>query len=135
MGSRCDNVEGIIHEEPNIAEEQQGNTAERELETPELHVRTNRVAEWLKEHKFADVNDKKKIYCFGGASYPIHVAAKAGDAAIVSSLLEGRADFKAKNYRGRTAMEVAQYKNHGEVVILLQAAAYPMPSTEPIFIS
>jgi len=100
--------------------------SEDEVEETKKKVRAEKAAGWLKHHKFAHVNEKKKSHVFGGSSYPLHIAADDGDTDLVRGLLEARADHTTKNWMGKTPIEIAQYKNYGVVVLYLQAAAHPL---------
>jgi|ERR1712137_679577 len=97
-----------------------------EVEAAKKRARAEKVDKWLKHHNFTHANDKKKATVFGGSSYPLHTAADDGDKEIVRGLLEARADHATKNWMGKTAIEIAQYKNYGAVVVYLQAAAYSL---------
>jgi len=111
-------------------EEARQNQAEqeaREKEEAETRERNDKVIEWMKEHGYRDINEKKKKSLFGGSVYPILQAVEACDVNIVKGLLEMKADHTVKNAMGNTPVKIAQSKNYGSVVILLQAAAHPPP--------
>merc|ERR1712113_1032154 len=88
--------------------------AERRAEEKHLAQQRERkavVASFLEEHGFQGINSQKKKLL--KTSYPIHKAAKVGNAQLVQMLLMEGADPDQKNSRGETAAEVAQKKNSG----------------------
>merc|ERR1712137_583837 len=101
---------------------EQAEAAEREAkEAGEKAARIHQVSEWLKKHKFASHSDKKASCC--ASTYPIHVAAEAGEVDIVRGLLECKADPIQKNSKGSTAAQLAVLRKHADVIRLLQAPA------------
>lgn len=97
--------------------------AERELrerEEAERSARNQKVQEWLKQHKYNEVTALKKAKCCGVSNSPLHTAADAGDVEIVQGLLEAKADPEAKNSSGKTALQLAELKNHSNVVVMLK---------------
>merc|ERR1712151_1359966 len=67
------------------------------------------VSAFLKEHGYNAVTKPKKTML--KTKYPIHTAAKTGDARIVAALIEEGADPAQKNSGGQTAAQVAQQKD------------------------
>merc|ERR1711997_1209261 len=82
------------------------------------------VAAFLKEHGYCEVAMPKRTML--KTKYPIHTAAKTGDAKIVAALLEEGANPTQKNSVGQTAAQVAQQKNkkgsHANVLRSLSGA-------------
>merc|ERR1712012_540507 len=82
------------------------------------------VAAFLKQHDYNDVAAPKRTML--KTKYPIHTAAKTGDAKIVAALLEEGANPAQKNSSGQTAAQVAQQKNkngsHANVLRVLGGA-------------
>mmetsp|Transcript_40250 Transcript_40250/g.93227 ORF Transcript_40250/g.93227 Transcript_40250/m.93227 type:complete len:184 (+) Transcript_40250:59-610(+) len=88
------------------------------------------ISQFLKENKFgSDVSEPKVICCMlmKEAIYPIHVAAKLGDAQMIRLLLKAGADRKQKTSQGRTAAEIAveadNFGSHREVLELVSGKA------------
>jgi len=82
------------------------------------------VGAFLKEHGYSDVAAPRRT--MRKTKYPIHSAAKAGDAKIVAALLEEGANPAQKTSAGQTALQVAQQKNkkgsHANVLLVLGGA-------------
>eukprot|EP00406_Dinophysis_acuminata_P077456 CAMPEP_0179241058 /NCGR_PEP_ID=MMETSP0797-20121207/16296_1 /TAXON_ID=47934 /ORGANISM="Dinophysis acuminata, Strain DAEP01" /LENGTH=180 /DNA_ID=CAMNT_0020948431 /DNA_START=130 /DNA_END=672 /DNA_ORIENTATION=+ len=82
------------------------------------------VGAFLKEHGYTDVAAPRRT--MRKTKYPIHSAAKAGDAKIVAALLEEGANPAQKTSAGQTALQVAQQKNkkgsHANVLLVLGGA-------------
>lgn len=70
---------------------------------------------YLIKHGFKDddVNSKKRIRWGTAYTYPIHMAAKTLDEAMVRTLLKLGADVKATDSSGRTASECLQMRLSG----------------------
>merc|ERR1712176_1570269 len=95
--------------------------AERELKEAAEKAereRAQKVQDWLKSNKFASPNDKKSANCACATTYPIHEAAAHGQVDIVRGLLEAKADATQTNNKKLTALQLAELKNHAEVVAL-----------------
>merc|ERR1712060_123672 len=76
----------------------------------EARQRKSEVAAFLSEHKFkGGAGDPKKSVF--KTNYPLHKAAKRGNAAMVTMLLQEGASASQKNSWGKTAAEVAQAVN------------------------
>merc|ERR1712039_902066 len=76
----------------------------------EVRRRKSEVSAFLSEHKFkGGAGDPKKSLF--KTNYPLHKAAKRGNAAMVIMLLQEGASALQKNARGKTAAEVAQLVN------------------------
>merc|ERR1712203_616183 len=81
-----------------------------EAEEAEARRRKSEVAAFLFEHKFkGGAGDPKKS--FFKTNYPLQKAAKRGNAAMVTMLLQEGANALQKNSSGKTAAEVAQGVN------------------------
>merc|ERR1712007_606 len=93
--------------------------AERELKEAAQKERAQKVQDWLKSNKFAGPNDKKSANCACASTYPIHEAATQGLVDIVRGLLEAKANANQTNNKKLTALQLAELKNHAEVVALL----------------
>eukprot|EP00747_Dinoflagellata_sp_TGD_P220239 gnl/TRDRNA2_/TRDRNA2_92239_c0_seq1.p1 gnl/TRDRNA2_/TRDRNA2_92239_c0~~gnl/TRDRNA2_/TRDRNA2_92239_c0_seq1.p1 ORF type:complete len:295 (-),score=66.87 gnl/TRDRNA2_/TRDRNA2_92239_c0_seq1:30-863(-) len=89
-----------------------------------LREREARVASFLAEHKFSSVCGKR--WKLMAVTYPLHTAAKKGDAEIATDLLQSGADPMQKDSAGKTAAQVAQRCNrkgsHAAVLRVLGAA-------------
>lgn len=57
-----------------------------------------------------------------GRGTPLHYAAEYGNAELVKLLLEAKADPTAKDWRGKTPLDLAKESNHKEVVKMLESA-------------
>lgn len=79
------------------------------------------VQAFLKEHGYAGPAASKRTLM--KTTYPLHEAAKRGDAKMVTMLLEEGASQKQQNSRGKTALQRAQQADrkgsHAEVIRLL----------------
>merc|ERR1712039_936046 len=72
----------------------------------EVRRRKSEVAAFLLEHKFkGGAGDPKKSLF--KTNYPLHKAAKRGNAAMVTMLLQEGASALQKNSSGKTAAEIA----------------------------
>lgn len=68
--------------------------------------RRERLGAFLKEHGFRGVNSRRSW--LWRHTYPLHVAAKQGDAELVGILLEAGAYRHQKDSKGRTARQLAK---------------------------
>jgi len=66
----------------------------------------------------ADVNRHAGL----GAGTSLHLAAQAGNVALVKLLLEAKADPTAKEWKGKTPLDLAKERKHPDVVKLLEVA-------------
>jgi ankyrin repeat protein len=53
---------------------------------------------------------------------PLHYAAKYGNVELAKMLLNAKADPRAKDWRGKTALDLAKESNHQEIVKILESA-------------
>jgi len=120
-------------EERALAEERRQAQAERErAEAAEVEARkrTVEVTKFLKDNGFAKGTAGPKKFLMR-TTYPLHAAAKSGDAAMVEMLLLEGAHPAQKNSAGKTAMEVAisanKQNSHAGV---LRALANPAPQRQ-----
>merc|ERR1712060_531815 len=88
----------------------------------EVRRRKSEVSAFLLEHKFKGGAGDPKKWLFK-TNYPLQKAAKRGNAAMVTMLLQEGASAWQKNSSGKTAAEVAQGVNkqnsHAEVLRVL----------------
>jgi len=90
--------------------EQRAEQERQEREVAEARARKSAVAAFLKEHGFkGGVSDAKKSMM--STTYPLHTAAKAGNARMVEMLLKEGASVAQKNSSGKTAAQVAEKSN------------------------
>jgi len=93
--------------------------------TAEERQRKALVRAFLKEHGFRSVLSSKRVLVFRGRGasfryegkekvYPIHVAAKQGNAALVEMLVLDGAQSTKKTSLGKTAMQIAQEFNKND---------------------
>jgi len=120
-------------EERALAEERRRAQAERErAEAAEVEARkrTVEVTKFLKDNGFAKGTAGPKKFLMR-TTYPLHAAAKSGNAAMVEMLLLEGAHPAQKNSAGKTAMEVAisanKQNSHAGV---LRALASPAPQRQ-----
>jgi len=89
------------------------------------NFRKKQVSIFLKKEGFTDVNARKRSLL--SSTYPLHKAAEAGNAKLVSMLLAEGANPAQKNSSGRTAAQVAFKQNksgsHSKVISLLQTSS------------
>mmetsp|Transcript_73857 Transcript_73857/g.173281 ORF Transcript_73857/g.173281 Transcript_73857/m.173281 type:complete len:182 (+) Transcript_73857:64-609(+) len=92
------------------------------------------VAHFLKEHNFGpDVSEPRTACCvfLKEAIYPIHVAAKLGDAEMVRLLLKAGAKRDQRSSKGRSPADIAfeedNYGSHQDVLELLRGPLKFMP--------
>jgi len=78
----------------------------RLLEERERWLRKTAVMAFLKENGFATVTSSKKVMM--KTTYPLHVAAEAGNAKMVELLIKEGADPEQRTSTGKTAAQVAQ---------------------------
>mmetsp|Transcript_30750 Transcript_30750/g.84807 ORF Transcript_30750/g.84807 Transcript_30750/m.84807 type:complete len:227 (-) Transcript_30750:290-970(-) len=78
----------------------------RLLEERERWLRKSAVMAFLKESGFASVASSKTV--MRRTTFPLHVAAEAGNAKMVDMLLKEGADPEQRNSTGKTAAQVAQ---------------------------
>uniref|UniRef100_A0A6T1HJK3 Uncharacterized protein n=1 Tax=Alexandrium monilatum TaxID=311494 RepID=A0A6T1HJK3_9DINO len=76
------------------------------LEERERWLRKTAVMAFLKEHGFSGVSCSKKVMM--KTTFPLHVAAEAGNAKMVDMLIKEGADPDQRNSTGKTAAQVAQ---------------------------
>uniref|UniRef100_A0A7S4RXX3 Uncharacterized protein n=1 Tax=Alexandrium monilatum TaxID=311494 RepID=A0A7S4RXX3_9DINO len=97
------------------------------LEERERMLRRTAVMTFLKEHGFSSVTSSKKVML--KTTYPLHVAAEAGNAKMVDMLIKEGAQPDQTNSQGKTAAQVAQAAQvkkgamddaHEEVLSVLQ---------------
>mmetsp|Transcript_45044 Transcript_45044/g.113298 ORF Transcript_45044/g.113298 Transcript_45044/m.113298 type:complete len:239 (-) Transcript_45044:162-878(-) len=84
------------------------------------------VANFLRENEFSNgVGGKKRSFL--KTTYPLHCAAKAGNARMLEMLLQEGADVLQKNSSGKTAAQVAEKANrnnsHAGAIRVLSGAA------------
>eukprot|EP00406_Dinophysis_acuminata_P063886 CAMPEP_0179270190 /NCGR_PEP_ID=MMETSP0797-20121207/31342_1 /TAXON_ID=47934 /ORGANISM="Dinophysis acuminata, Strain DAEP01" /LENGTH=181 /DNA_ID=CAMNT_0020978523 /DNA_START=170 /DNA_END=715 /DNA_ORIENTATION=- len=98
--------------------------AARQEEADRLAVDEERralVEAFLREHGYSGVNTPKRTML--RTKYPIHTAAKMGDADILAALLDEGANPAQKNSVGLNASQVARQKNkngsHEDVLCML----------------
>mmetsp|Transcript_68699 Transcript_68699/g.201102 ORF Transcript_68699/g.201102 Transcript_68699/m.201102 type:complete len:237 (+) Transcript_68699:47-757(+) len=80
--------------------------AQKSVEERERWLRKTAVTAFLKEHGFASVTSSKKGMM--KATFPLHVAAEAGNSKMVDMLIKEGADPEERNSQGKTAAQVAQ---------------------------
>ena len=68
-----------------------------------------RLEDWLRQEKFAGVNDKRKSLM--KSKYPLHSAVKRKDAATIQLLIRFGADPTYKDSKGLTPKELAEKGN------------------------
>lgn len=87
----------------------------------EEEERKQLVNDFLKRHGFSSINSSKRSLM--SSTYPLHKAAKLGDAMIVSLLLQESANRSQQNSSGKSAAQVAEKKNkagsHSRVLAML----------------
>ena len=66
----------------------------------------------------ADVNQRGGLH----SETPLHFAAQYGNVELVKLLLEAKADPTAKEFRGKTPLDVAKERKHPDIVKLLESA-------------
>jgi ankyrin repeat protein len=66
----------------------------------------------------ADVNQHGGLY----SESPLHFAAQDGNVELVKLLLQAKADPKAKEWHGKTPLDLAKERKHPDVVKLLESA-------------
>jgi len=83
-----------------------------EMEAAEARARRASVTAFLKEKGFKGgaAGPKKSLM---STTYPLHTAAKEGNAAMVEMLLKEGADLAQKNSAGKTALQVAEKSDKG----------------------
>ncbi|CAJ1455770.1 unnamed protein product [Effrenium voratum] len=74
-----------------------------------------KVASYLKQHQFHDVNAEKVMSCGFRYTYPIVHAARARDASMVFLLLRSGANPQQKDQWGYTAFDYLQPKEREQV--------------------
>merc|ERR1712003_100505 len=80
--------------------------AKREREAQEAADKKQKVDDFLKDHGYTGINDKRKSK-FGRYKFALHTAVKHNPE-IVPVLLEAGADPTNKNSKGQTAHEYAK---------------------------
>merc|ERR1712207_11519 len=81
---------------------------EKQREEELRQIRQAKVTSFLKAKGFASVNAPKRSMM--KTTYPIIIAAKAGDPEMVEFLIKEGADPAQKNSSGKTAAEIAKRK-------------------------
>jgi len=82
--------------------------------------RREKVAAFLKAHKFTGVNTRRGWYF--SYDYPLHCAARHADLEMVRLLLKSKAVRKQRDSDGRTPRQVAKRENyHGSHVPVIKA--------------
>merc|ERR1711933_41552 len=82
---------------------------EKQREEELRQIRQAKVTSFLKAKGFASVNAPKRSMV--KTTYPIIIAAEAGDPEMVEFLIKEGADPAQKNSSGKTAAEIAKKKN------------------------
>merc|ERR1712007_358525 len=116
---RADEEARRNQEAAEAAERELKEAAEKAEQERAQKERAQKVQDWLKSNKFAGPNDKKSANCACASTYPIHEAATQGHVDIVRGLLEAKANANQTNNKKLTALQLAELKNHAEVVALL----------------
>mmetsp|Transcript_91509 Transcript_91509/g.218140 ORF Transcript_91509/g.218140 Transcript_91509/m.218140 type:complete len:179 (-) Transcript_91509:61-597(-) len=100
------------------------------------------VARFLREHNFGpDVSEPRTACCvfLKEAIYPIHVAAKLGDAEMVRLLLKAGAKRDQRSSKGRSPADIAfeedKYGSHQDVLEILRGPLKFMPLRDFIAIA
>jgi len=92
-------------------EAQRGREEAAERAAAEARQREVQVAAFLQENGFAKGAAGPKHQLFFKTTYPLHAAAKLGNAAMVDMLLLAGASLAQRDSRGKTAAEVAEKAN------------------------
>mmetsp|Transcript_101703 Transcript_101703/g.283163 ORF Transcript_101703/g.283163 Transcript_101703/m.283163 type:complete len:243 (-) Transcript_101703:156-884(-) len=100
-----------VAEQAKWAKEEKDRESRKQAEDVEQRKRRQqRVEAFLRSHGYSNgVNDPKKTCT--KKKYPIHTAAKGGDAEIIEMLLQEGANPVLKTSRGLTALQIAEKKN------------------------
>lgn len=74
------------------------------------------LQDFLRKHKFEDVNEPRvRAGCIAFGSqemlYPIHLAAKLGDALALQAIIDAGADLTKKTSKGRSPLDLAAKAN------------------------
>lgn len=80
------------------------------------------VQDFLDEHGFSSVNDKKvkkRVLCRDSIIYPLHLAVKMQEAAMVEALIWAGADPLCVNHKGQSPLSIAKTKPDGNIIRLL----------------